>query len=188
MTSHFTDGLPRYPDTAEPEGSLRTPWPEYLLKGTSALFGCAAWLALGIGLHNHTVDRWAMDELEAGGRAATGFFLYLPFYFLTPVVAIAVAISLVRRGWTSGPLVAMVGTVLATSAWAMLWGDLWGARPDLPDYSRVAAYSSLVSGLALALAFASRSRILLTPPWWPWLHPRKAREQGWRFMWKKDES
>ena len=158
MTSHFTDGLPRYPGIAElPERSPRIRLPEYLLKGTSALFACAAWLALGIGLHNHTVNRYALGELEAGGRAATGFFLYLPFYFLTPVVAIAAALSLLPRVWTSGPLIAMVGTALAISVWTMLWGDLWGARPDLPDFSRVAAYSSLVSGLALGLAFASRS-------------------------------
>ncbi len=31
------------------------------------------------------------------------------------------------------------------------------------------------------------ARIQLTPPWWPWLHPWKAREQGWRFVWEKDE-
>ena len=43
------------------------------------------------------------------------------------------------------------------------------------------------------IGFAQRhvqkeASILLTPPWWPWLHPRKARKQGWRFEWEKDDS
>ncbi len=31
------------------------------------------------------------------------------------------------------------------------------------------------------------ARISLTSPWWPWLHPRKARAAGWRFVWETDD-
>ena len=159
VNSYYTEGLPRWPGDAElPDRSPWTPWPEYLLKGASALLACAAWLTLWVGLRNSAVDQRALDDLEAGGRAFLGVFLYLPLYLLTAVVVIAAALSLSPRPRTLAPAVALVSTAFALSAWTMLWRDLWGARPDLPQHSLIATGLSLVSCLPLALALAIGSR------------------------------
>jgi len=159
VTNNLTEGLPRWSGEPElPPRSPWTPWSEYLLKGTSGLLACAAWLALWIGLRNDAVDQRALDDLEAGGRFGLGLFLYLPFYFLTAVVVISAAISLSPRPRTLAPAVALAGTAFAFSAWAMVWRDLSGARPDLPHYSLMATGFSLFAGLPLGLAFAIRSR------------------------------
>lgn len=165
MTTKYTDGLPAW--QGGPELVDRAPWPsklEYLFKAVSALLASGAWLSLWLGLRSQVVVVTdPVNDLDGGGWAFIGLFLYLPFYCLTALVLVVGAVCLFPRPRTLAPLGAMVGTALGYSVWTLLWRDLWAARPELPEYALAAARLSLASSLAMAIAFTLQRRSLQSP-------------------------
>ncbi|MEU9825693.1 hypothetical protein [Micromonospora chersina] len=106
-----------------------------LRRASQTVAACAvaiAWVILGYGLRSQP-DPEAWGELEAGGRFAAFIGIYLPFYLLTPVLAVAVVLALIStRDWLSGVLTTTTVGVALFGCWvALTGGPLFQAQPQL---------------------------------------------------------
>jgi hypothetical protein len=85
----------------------------------SALTVAAAWGALGYGLYFTTPDEQAWDDLEAGGRFAANFAVYLPYLALTLPVAAAVIYGSLARLNRLSPLWVITVAIAPFTIWVI---------------------------------------------------------------------
>ena len=130
--------------------------PELASRGASAVLACTAWAALTAGLFSGRFDSRAADDLEAGGRFAVNFSLYLPFLALSLVVVTTAVLSLLPMPRTLLPLVVLDVLALTFSLWTLQFQDLYGARPDLPGRALTASGLALLAFLPLTIALSAR--------------------------------
>ncbi len=118
--------------------------PRLMFKALMALMVATAWGALGYGLVFSRPDVEAWDDLEAGGRFALNFTVYLPYLVLSLPLAAVTIVSLFPRPDRMFPLAAAMGLTGVFAVWLLANGSLLVAEPELATYA--------LGGLGLAAA------------------------------------
>ncbi|MGN9777532.1 hypothetical protein ACTMS0_17455 [Micromonospora sp. H33] len=90
-----------------------------------------AWAALGYGLIFSPHNQQAWGDLEAGGRFAANFAVYLPYHALTLPIAVVVLRGLLGRQDLLYPLIATTVAIALFALWVAAQGYLFDAQPQL---------------------------------------------------------
>lgn len=119
-------------------------------QGTAASLVAGAWATLGYGLLLSTPDPQEWQELEAGGRFAANFAVYLPYFALTLPVAITVALGLFWRHSLAPTLLMLTAITIAGFAyWTTVHDFLLEAQPQLMTFVKYCIAADIVAVLAL---------------------------------------
>ncbi|MFG1658473.1 hypothetical protein ACGFIY_18300 [Micromonospora chersina] len=103
----------------------------YAWRGLAASLAAVAWGTLGYGLFLSRPDQQAWDDLEAGGRFAANFSVYLPYLALTLPVAVVVVLGLLPGARMLSPLVATTVGIALFVWWVTVQDYLFDAQPQL---------------------------------------------------------
>ncbi len=118
-----------------------------------------AWGALGYGLIFSPHNQQAWGDLEAGGRFAANFTVYLPYYALTLPIAAVVILGLLGRQNLRYPLVATTVAIALFAWWVAAQGLLFDAQPQL-----FASLAGCLIAEAVAVLALARARVMAEPP------------------------
>lgn len=103
----------------------------YAWRGLAASLLAVAWGTLGYGLFLSRPDQQAWDDLEAGGRFAANFVVYLPYLTLTLPVAVVVVLGLLPASRLLSPLLATAVGIALFVWWVTVQDYLLNAQPQL---------------------------------------------------------
>lgn len=127
-----------------------------VFRALSAILVAAAWASLGYGLIYSPSNQEAWDQLDAGGRFALNFDVYLPFFALTVPVVIVVVLGLLRVPTALSPLALTVVVVVLFAWWVTTQDFLLTAKPHLLLFVGACALTASCAAGALAGAWAAR--------------------------------
>ncbi|MDH6464880.1 hypothetical protein M2302_005081 [Micromonospora sp. A200] len=124
-----------------------------------------AWGALGYGLIFSTHDQQAWGDLEAGGRFAVNFSVYMPYYALTLPIAVVVTLGLLRAPDLLSPLATTTVGIALFVWWVTVQGLLFDPQPELSAalMGCVIADAAAVGALAGAWVMAARPESAASP-------------------------
>lgn len=123
-----------------------------------------AWGTLGYGLF-FSHDQQAWDDLEAGGRFAANFSVYIPYEVLTPLIAVVVVLGLLPVPNLPSALVATTAPLVPTTVgiplfvwWVTVQDYLFDAQPQLSASLMGCLIADAVAVGALAGAWVMAGR------------------------------